>query len=123
MAMAGPTGISGGSATVVVPLLRPDIQIAFRTTDLTGPIDKGTEKIDGVECTKIQGKGFGDSDVTLWLDGDLGIRKVYTVQVIDPAKIPQAGKGEKFTVRTTITLTPVFNEKIDDAAFAAPATK
>jgi hypothetical protein len=123
MAMAGPTGVSGGSATAVIPLLRQDMRWGIRTTDLTEPVEKGKEQVDGVECTRIEGKQFGGAAVTLWLDPSFAIRKIYTVQEIDPSKMPNAPGGpkmDKFTTKTTITFKPILNEKIDDKLFEPP---
>lgn len=119
MAMAGPTGISGGSATAILPLLRSDVESPFRTTDVRGAMEKGKEHIDGVECTMIEGTNIL-GQVTLWLDPAFAIRKVHQVQQVDPAKV-SGGKGEKFTVWTTITLKPVFDEQIDDDRFEVAA--
>jgi hypothetical protein len=61
--------------------------------------------------------------VTLWLDPSFAIRKIYTVQEIDPSKMPNAPGGpkmDKFTTKTTITFKPILNEKIDDKLFEPP---
>lgn len=123
-AMAGPTGISGGSATLIIPLLTGKIQMKYLTTDVVEPQDAGTEKVDGQMCSVIKGvyklPPMGDTKVTLWLDERMAIRKVETTKVIDPAQIEGSKGGKPFTAHTTITVTPVFDEKIDDKAFEPP---
>jgi hypothetical protein len=119
MAMAGPTGVSGGSATAVIPLLRPDIKIALRDTDLHDPRIVGTEKLDGVECTMIRGtQPSADSVVVLWLDSGHAIRKIKLNMDVDPSKLPGGGgASSKFKVETIITIKPTFDEKLDDKYF------
>ena len=123
-AMAGPTGVSGGSATVVIPLLRPEMRWGVRTTRMTDAVEKGTEILDGTACTVIEGKLPGATISKLWLDDKLAIRKVFEEKEIDPAKLGGGGNMPaipKFTSKTTITLKPVIDEKIDDAKFNPPA--
>jgi len=125
-AMAGPTGVSGGSATAIIPLLR---KAGFGASmAVVDPSEVGVETIDGVECTIITGKRAFAGDVKLWLDGDGAIRKIVHVQEIDPAKLPQpkgAPKVEKVMSETTITITPVFDQPIDtkDFEFTPPIGK
>jgi hypothetical protein len=117
-AMAGPTGVSGGSATAVIPLLRADMKLAFRTTDLHDPAVVGAEKIDDVECTMIRGtQPAMDEVVVLWLDPNHAIRKIKSNMEVDPAKIPGGGTASKFKVEAVITIKPTFDEKIDDKYF------
>lgn len=124
LAMAAATGISGGSATVVVPLLRRDMEVAIRTTELKDPVVDGAEMIDGVACTRIRGKQSDEATVTVWLDDSGAIRRVYEAVETDPAGAPQLagrrGIDGRFTSRTTTTIKPVFNAKIDDSKFAVP---
>jgi hypothetical protein len=119
MAMAGPTGVSGGSATVVIPLLRSDMKWGIRSTSMHDPEIVGTEKIDDAQCTMIRGKQpISDAVVTLWLGPDHAIRKIKSNQEVDPAKLPAgAATGSKFKVETVITIKPTFDEKLDDKYF------
>ena len=127
MPLAGATGISGGAATAIIPLLHIDKDVSawgLMTTDLLKPEDKGQEEVDKVKCWKINGKAkFGDTKVTLWIDGDGLIRKIYNETVVDPAKLPAAAskaipKTPTFTTYTTMIFKPVINEaKIDDSKF------
>lgn len=118
-------GLSGGSAAIILPLLLKDIDFQWgpRITDLLRPIETGTERIDGLDCSRIEGKTIGDAAVTLWLDSNLAIRKVRWVQIFDRAKMPQLELGATLTQRSTIVITPVLNEAIDQAAFIPPAFK
>lgn len=124
--LAGATGISGGAATAIVPLLHVSserMRWGLMTTDLLEPSDAGKEVVDGVECWKIEGKArFGEAKVMLWLDDAGLIRKTYWEMVVDPVKLPpDAVRGhevQKFTTFTTITIKGVINEdKIDDSYF------
>jgi hypothetical protein len=128
MPLASATGISSGAATAIIPLLNIENDgLAFRvmTTDLLEPEDKGQEEIEKTKCWKISGKArFGDTKVTLWLDGEGLIRKIYNETIVDPAKLPARTNkaiptSEAFTAYTTITFNPIINEaKIDDSKFA-----
>ncbi len=122
-AMEGSTGVSGGSTTAIVPLLRTDIDVAARTTDLRDPVDKGTAEIDGVVCHVIEGKGPEMQGVTglvikLWIDDSLAIRRIEESKVVYPNAIPgSAGGGGPVKVQTIITLEPILNQAIQPEAF------
>lgn len=128
MPLASATGISGGAATAIIPLLHIDKDGSawgMITTDLLKPEDDGQEEVDKVKCWKINGKAkFGDTKVTLWIDGEGLIRKIYNETVVDPAKLPDAvikniSRTPEFTAYTTMIFKPVINEvKIDDSQFA-----
>ena len=127
MPLASATGISGGAATAIIPLLHIDKDGSawgMMTTDLIQPEDDGQEEVDKVKCWKINGKAkFGDTKVTLWIDGEGLIRKIYNETVVDPAKLPDSvrkniSKTPVFTTYTTMIFKPVINEaKIDDSKF------
>jgi hypothetical protein len=127
MPLASATGISGGAATAIIPLLhieKDGSAWGMMTTDLLKPEDQGQEDVDKVKCWKIHGKAkFGDTKVTLWIDGEGLIRKIYNETVVDPAKLPAAAskaipKTPAFTTYTTMIFKPVVNEaKIDDSKF------
>lgn len=119
-AMAGPTGVSGGSATAIVPLLRPDIELNGRATRLKDVAEKPAEKVDDVECSVITGTNWMGTAVTVWLDPKLVIRKIVSVQEIDPADTDDAfgrAKVEKFTTITTITIEPIVDAEIPAERF------
>lgn len=119
-AMAGPTGISSGSAMTIVPLLRPDMNWGMRLTDADGAVVEGEEAVDGQPCTKISSgdKAAISGRVTLWIDPEFAIRRVRIARVIDPASV--GGKGPKFEVITTMAIKPQFDDDIPDEAFAVP---
>ncbi len=130
MPLAGATGISGGAATAIIPMLhvaKDGSRWGTTTTDLLNPVDKGQEETDEINCWKIEGKAkFGDTKVTLWIDDDGLIRKIYNETVVDPAILPAEAKARlpathampAFTTFSTITIKPFINElKIDDSMF------
>lgn len=122
-AMAGPTGVSGGSATAIIPLLRPDMRWGIKTTQLDGAKEAGTEIIDDAECVVIEGtRPISKDKVRLWLDSTMAIRKIVENAEIDPSKIPGGSGGEKFTTETTITFKPVFDQPVadEDVQFTPP---
>jgi len=75
LAIAGATGVSGGSAHTVPRLLMPEIG-GFSLGELQSPSIVGTEDIDGTNCYHIRGNHpLGPIDV--WLgSSDYLIRKV-----------------------------------------------
>ena len=127
MPLASATGISSGAATAIIPLLRIDENGSFwgtMTTDLLRPEDNGQEEVNKVKCWKIKGEAkFGDTKVTLWIDSEGLIHKIYNETIVDPTKLPvefnkAIPKTPVFTTYTTIILKPVINEmKIDDSKF------
>ncbi|MCC6678312.1 MAG: hypothetical protein IT436_14330 [Phycisphaerales bacterium] len=119
-ALAAPTGISGGATMAVMPLLLPDIGWGGRPSSLKGIAEQSPETIDGVRCSVITGQNAVGGAVTLWLDASLAIRRIRTVQEIDPAKLRDGAAGEKFVSTTTISITPVFDGDIADEKFVAP---
>jgi len=126
-ALAGPTCISSGAATAIIPMLgvsKADARWGGRTTDIEDPADKGKETTDGVQCWKIEGtERFSDGKVTLWIDEAGLVRKIRQERSIETARLLNGAEpGEppvpKFATTTTITIKPVINEaKIDDAKF------
>lgn len=128
-AMAGPSGISGGSAAAIIPLLRGQHPPLYWPTN---PVDQGTETIDGETCRKITGQPAYGSSVTIWIDRRAGIRRIFTINEIDPSKLPPppdpTGSGiklsrEKFTTERTIELKPTFDGAIPREVFAFEVPK
>lgn len=134
MPLSGATGVSGGAATVIIPMLRISKDEwggwGIRSAELLDPADKGTEIVDGVECWKIEGRPpVGDATVTLWIGSDGLLRKLHEAAVVGKATVAGPAKGlvdppkaaaatQTFTCSTTITIKPFINEpKIDDAKF------
>lgn len=125
MAMAGPTGVSGGSASAVIPILRGAGE--GWVLEVSNPEDRGSEVVDGVPCRKIGGPTPQADEVTLWIDKDLLIRRVLIIRTVDPAKLTDSNgrqlQGEKFVAETTIDISPTFDQAVDDAAFEGPAAE
>ena len=68
MALAGPTGVSGGSAMVVPSMLLGDLHDSHRIQNLTKLKLVREEKISGRPAYKIEGRDFRDGKLTLWID-------------------------------------------------------
>lgn len=136
--VASATGVSGGAATLILPLLpieAPPMGWGSGTLHLHEPKDAGRETVDGVECRIIEGttqkRGkigppvsrrtilFGpedDADTRFWIGPDHLIRRFYKSQTVDPSKLP-AFPGmphlppmDPFRTETTIDVSPFINE-------------
>ncbi len=121
-ALAGPTGVSGGSATAIIPMLR-DMRWGGKCANVKNPTVKGTGQIQGVDCTIIEGNDVTGEPVRLWLDSSFAVRQIFTSREIDPGKMPKRDdepadvKVEKFVAETTITIKPTFDASIADKEF------
>jgi hypothetical protein len=111
-ALAGPTGVSGGSATAVMPLLC-NMNWGIKVTRLRNPTVKGAEKIEGVVCTIVEGQE-SLRKVRLWLDSSFAVRQISKSSEIAHDSDPT---GEKFVAETTITISPTFDATIGDEEF------
>jgi outer membrane lipoprotein-sorting protein len=103
LALAGATGVSGGSAHTVPALLLPDEVGGRRLTDVTEARRVKDAKLGKVECFRIQCK-YADSPMTLWIEA-----KTFLVRRIDE----QTNFGS-FRTEETTTYRPVMNEQIPD---------
>ena len=114
MALAGATGVSGGSAHTIPALLLPDKVSGLQLTDITGPKRAEDGKLDNVECYRIEGK-FLDSPHTLWID-----KTLYLVRRIDEQRT-----FDSFRTEDTTTYDPVIDAEIEDKMleFAPPSRK
>jgi hypothetical protein len=117
---------SGGSSLAVVPLLRPDALARHLVTSLKDGIDKGTQRINGHECTRIEGTIQGNTynrEVTIWIDKELAIRRIREVADKEWNNLPADAtpNAKRITVGTTIDFKPKFNEALDDTLFKPPA--
>jgi len=122
-AMKAATGVSGAASHLIIPLLRPDVMHG-QLSRIETPIDKGKEVVEGVECTKIEGKieqKSASGSVTVWIDADLAIRKIRLEARIDSANLPggeaRAGGDLKFVLIMTTTVRPRFDEVIPNHRF------
>jgi outer membrane lipoprotein-sorting protein len=99
LALAGASGVSGGSAHTVPALLLPKEIGGRRLTDMTEVKRLEDAGLDKVDCFRIEGK-LADSPRTLWID-----KKTFLLRRIDT----QAEFRDFRTVRTT-TYDPVIDE-------------
>ena len=108
LALAGPTGISGGSAHTIPALLLPREVPGRRLTDLTEPKRVADAKIDNVDCFVIDGL-FGDRPMTLWID-----KRTFLVR-----RIAERDKLDFLTrVETTTTYDPIIDDVVPDEKLA-----
>jgi outer membrane lipoprotein-sorting protein len=115
LALGGATGVSGGSAHTAPALLLPNEVSGWRLTKLRDPKRIEDARLDKADCFRIQGRDFGDSPTTVWID-----KKTFLVRRIDSQK-----KFDKFRAEETTTYDPVVNEEVPDRAleFNLPKNK
>ena len=103
MALAGPTGVSGGSAHTIPVMLLPDEVSRRRLTDI--PELKRIDDVifDKVDCFRIQGQSVG-SPMTIWVD-----KNTFLLRRIDAKR-----KFDDFRTERTTTYEPVINGEISD---------
>ncbi len=77
IAIAGATGVSGGSAQTIPALLLLDRIGGRKLTSLTDLVRLPDETLDGTSCFKLEGK-FADRPTTLWLE-----KATYLVRRVD----------------------------------------
>lgn len=103
LALAGPTGVSGGSAHTIPRLLLPDDVKGFILTELKNPRLIGEESFDSIVTHKIEGDwGY---HTTLWID-----TKTYLLRQIFET-------DDDHTVETTTTYHPNLDVKINPSEF------
>ena len=68
LAIAGATGVSGGSAHTIPVMLLPEVVGVWRLTDLKNPSTLKDGIIDDHECWRIYGKNRLGNPMTLWVD-------------------------------------------------------
>ncbi|MBI1765556.1 MAG: hypothetical protein HYR56_29420 [Acidobacteria bacterium] len=111
-ALAGPSGVSGGSAVLVPGLLLPNAGRGGSLKALTNVTLVGEETVDKRAAYKLEAQDMRGGALTLWIDKtQLVILKLYRKQKIDPAKLP-GGKGAPFETQTTTTFSPQINEPV-----------
>lgn len=103
MALAGATGVSGGSAHTVPALLLANEVGGRRLTDITEAKAVEEARLDKVDCFRIEGK-FGDSPTTIWID-----KKTFLVRRIDAQNAFSGFRSEQ-----TTTYDPAIDEEIVD---------
>ena len=100
-ALAGAKLVSGGSAHTVPALLLPNEVIGTRLTDLSDGTRLPDDKLDALDCFRIQGK-LDETSVTLWIDNAAGLLR----------RLDSTEKFEKFRTETTTTYDPVINAEV-----------
>lgn len=102
MAIAGATGVSGGSAYTIPSLLLPDEIGGRGLTDLTRLEVLDDEDVNAVPCSKIQGRERSGDVNTLWVE-----KGSYLVR-----KIAEQHSFSDFWTETTTTYNPQFDVDI-----------
>lgn len=114
LALAGATGVSGGSAHTIPGLLMPK-EVGGR---LLTTIEKSKRvedaKLDNVDCYRIKGR-YGGSPMTLWID-----KRTHLVRRIDTRT-----KFDNFRTEETTTYAPSVDEPVpaEKLEFKAPGEK
>jgi outer membrane lipoprotein-sorting protein len=103
MAIAGATGVSGGSAHTIPRMLLPKELEGWVLTELEQQQRKEDADLDGVNCYRIEGKARGDP-TTLWIDKK-------TVLLL---RIEQSHQFKDFRTEETTTYTPLVNVDIPE---------
>jgi hypothetical protein len=139
MALAGATGVSGGSAHTIPALLMPDRVSGQRLTDMVGVTSLGDEPLGGVTCYRLSGRfppnpidpteeerrrqevirvtgrppeRAQDSPVTIWID-----RRTFLVRRIEEAVL-----FETFWTEDVTEYEPVIGVSLseEELQFGAP---
>ena len=101
-ALAGVAGLSDGSAHTIPALLLPKEVEGRRLTDLKEAKRIEDDKIDKVECFRIQGK-YADTPMTLWIDQKTFlVRRIVTLTQVN------------FRLEVTTNYTPAIDVKIEE---------
>jgi outer membrane lipoprotein-sorting protein len=105
LALAGATGVSGGSAATVAALLLPNEVSWGSLTGLRAAKRLEDAKLDKADCFRVAGK-FGKSPRTLWIE-----KKTFLLLRID-----SKNKLTNCSTEETTTYAPVIDEEILDKA-------
>jgi len=98
LAIAGPTGISSGSAYYVPMLLMPPLRAGHRLKSL-GELKLREETLQGRAVFRIQGSDAQKKPITIWIDKETSLL----------LKINEKKKFSDFEAETTITYSPQIN--------------
>jgi hypothetical protein len=115
MALAGATGVSGGSAHTVPRLLLPMVVGGWALTEVWDPCCEGEETIDGRICLKVVTKYPSGSPLTIWLDKETHlVRRIFEAHDF---------KEKGFSTEQTTDYAPEVHVSINPAelAFNPPA--
>jgi hypothetical protein len=92
MALAGATGVSGGSAYTIPHLLMPDLgsKSLLSVEVVAESRHDGEESVDGRSCHRILCRYSRGSDNTLWIDAETFLlRRIFTMHDFDPSSMRQ----------------------------------
>jgi outer membrane lipoprotein-sorting protein len=106
-AIAGATGVSGGSAVTVPNLLMPDRVDARSVLELSQVKQLEDAKINGRVCYRVEGRGVLGTRTVLWID-----RKTFGLRRIEEWK-----KFPSFEAETTTTYEPEINPRMNEKDF------
>ena len=107
MALAGATGVSGGSAHTIPRLLLPDAIGGWVITQVVNPRCEGEELVAGRACLKIVTKHPFGSPLTLWIDKETHlVRQLFEQQDL---------KDKGLAWEETTTYAPEANVNIEPA--------
>lgn len=111
MALAGATGVSGGSAHTIPSLLIPDEIGGWLITDIEAAKLGNKEVLDGHACYTIEALYAGDP-ITIWID-----EQTYLVRRIDSTSVFGG-----FTTTETTVYDPLVDQEVDpkQLTFNAP---
>lgn len=102
MALAGATGVSGGSAHTIPSLLMPAEIGGRRLTDLEAAKLGHNQMIDGHACFTVEATYAGDP-ITIWID-----EQTYLVRRIDSTSL-----FNNFRTTESTVYDPIVNEEVD----------
>lgn len=113
LALAGATGVSGGSAHAVPRLLMPDEVDGWALTDLQDAQRAPDDNVDGVRCFRVRGRNL-DDPIVVWVG-----QSDYLLRLIESSH-----RFDDFTSRTSAHYSPVANAEVRDdlLQFAPPST-
>jgi hypothetical protein len=103
LALAGATGVSGGSAHTVPALLLPSDVSGRRVTELAEAMRIDDARIDEVDCFRIAGTSSGSPHI-LWID-----QKTYLVR-----RIEEGHRFDKFRTEETTNYDPALDGEVPD---------
>jgi outer membrane lipoprotein-sorting protein len=103
LALAGATGVSGGSAHTVPALLLPSDVTGWRVTELGEATRIDDARIDEVDCFRIAGSSAGSPHI-LWID-----QKTYLVR-----RIEEGNRFDEFRTEETTDYDSVLDGEVPD---------
>lgn len=119
-ALGGPSGVSGGSATMIPPLLMPEIRWGAVLAIVENAEVKGVERVGDRACYRVEAEYLGGMRITLWVDTETHLlRRTQELREVDPD-----GEGGEPPLRfeTVMTFDPKINGPVpeDRLGFVPP---